>query len=263
MSKLYTFQLGTLKLMSISDGAFPVSKEFFFANTPEDIIQDIPPNFDAPLNFLHIDTGDKQILVDVGFGKTLSTAGQLLNHIKTQGIYPEDIDTIIITHAHMDHIGGLSNNGKPVFPNAEYIMRKEEWDFWENHPQSNECRKLKDVEDRITLITSDVEIFPGIYLIHAPGHTVGHLCLYIHSEGTSLLVASDILNDPRTLQYLPSHIRAEVSPRQGLETRRKFLQDTVDRKALVFACHYPFPGLGYVREESGRWEWIPIVLQND
>ncbi|WP_066193452.1 MULTISPECIES: MBL fold metallo-hydrolase [Gracilibacillus] len=261
MSKVYTLQLGKINMMSISDGAFPVSKQFFFANTPEEIIRDIPSHFDAPLNFLYIDTGDKRILVDVGFGQTLAEAGQLFLHLESQGIDPADIDTIIITHAHMDHIGGLSYDGSPAFPNAEYVIRKDEWDHWKSKPESNEFRKLKDIADHLTFITSDRELYPGIHLIHAPGHTVGHLSLHIQSEGKSLLVASDILNDPITLQHLPSYIRAEMSPRQGLETRKKFLQDAVDKKALVFACHYPFPGFGYVHKakEKDRWKWSPIV----
>lgn len=115
-SQIHSFRLGTLKMMSISDGAFPVSKEFFFASTPEDIIKHIPSNFNATLNFLLIDTGEKNILVDAGFGETyLPTAGKLLKHLKERGISPEDIHTMIITHGHMDHIGGLSNKGRPTF----------------------------------------------------------------------------------------------------------------------------------------------------
>lgn len=131
------------------------------------------------------------------------------------------------------HIGGLSNNERLTFPNAEYIMRKDEWNLWKSNPQSNEFRKLMLLKDQMTLITSDIEIIPGIRLVHTPGHTVGHLSLYINSEGKYLLLASDILNDPITLQYLPfpSHICAEMSPKQGLETRIRFLQD-----AIVFPC---------------------------
>ncbi|MEJ9233087.1 MBL fold metallo-hydrolase [Peribacillus butanolivorans] len=259
-SKLHSFQFGTSRLMAISDGAFPVSKDFFFANTPEDIIHHIPSNFIAPLNFLLIDTGDKNILVDAGFGEShLPIAGKLLSHLETHGIYPEDIHSVIITHGHMDHIGGLSNNGRPTFPNAEYIMRRDEWDLWKSNPKSNEYKKLMPLKDYMTLITSDTEIVPGIRLVHTPGHTVGHLSLSVSSEGKYLLVASDILNDPTTLQHLPSHIRAEMSPKQGLETRRSFLQDAIDKSALLFVCHYPFPGFGHIAKEDLRWKWIPLA----
>jgi hypothetical protein len=74
-----------------------------------------------------------------------------------------------------------------------------------------------------------------------------------------MLVASDILNDPTTLHHLPSHISAEMSPKQGLETRSSFLKDALDKSALLFVCHYPFPGLGHIAKENLRWKWIPII----
>lgn len=259
MASIYSFQLGTFRLLSITDGAFPVSKDFFFANTPESIIDHIPSHFEAPLNFLLIDTGDKYILVYAGLGEAyLPTAGKLLAHLKTQGISSDDIDTVVITHGHMDHIGGLSNDGIPTFPNAEYIIRKDEWDSWVHNSNSKEYEKLIPLKDHIVLITQDIEVVPGIHLVHTPGHTAGHLSLSICSGGKYLLVASDILNDPITLKRLPSYIRAEMSPEQGLETRKRFLQDALDKSALLFVCHYPFPGLGHITKEDFIWKWLPI-----
>ncbi|MGX1195991.1 MBL fold metallo-hydrolase [Metabacillus sp. SLBN-84] len=102
-SNIHSFQLGKFHLKAISDGVFPVSKDFFFKNTPDTIIQHIPPHYDAPLNFLYIDTGEKKILVDAGFGvEHLPTSDQLLSHLQREGISPEDIHTVIITHGHLD-----------------------------------------------------------------------------------------------------------------------------------------------------------------
>jgi glyoxylase-like metal-dependent hydrolase (beta-lactamase superfamily II) len=257
---LFPFQLGTFRLMVISDGAFPVTKDFFFANTPEDIIHHIPSDFHVPLNFMLIDTGDKNILIDAGFGKNhLPTAGKLLGQLETLGIYPEDIDIVIITHGHMDHVGGLSYDKSPTFPNAEYVIRKEEWDLWESKPQSKEFKKLEPIRNQMKLITSDIEIVPGVHLLLAPGHTTGHLSLSLFSEGNYLMVASDILNDPLTLQHLSSHIRAEMTPDLGLKTRMRFLQDAIEKEALLFVCHYPFPGVGRVKREGSALVWVPVM----
>lgn len=260
MTNIHSFQLGTFKLMSISDGVFPVTKDFFFAETPGEIIDHIPEHFDAPLNFLFIDAGGKKILVDAGFGESyLPTSGMLLSHLKDQGIHRNDIDIVIITHGHMDHIGGLSNNGIATFPNAEYMIRKEEWEYWKAQPDSKEYQKLSPLENRMTFITSDIEVIPGIGLIHTPGHTAGHLSIHIHSDDRDLLLASDILNDPSALKYLPSYIRAEVSPKQGFETRKRFVQEAADKSALLFVCHYPFPGIGQIVKKENTWKWVPLV----
>ncbi|MED3867148.1 hypothetical protein P4572_28200, partial [Priestia megaterium] len=72
-------------------------------------------------------------------------------------------------------------------------------------------------------------------------------------------MASDILNDPLSLQHLPSHIRAEMSPERGLKTRERFLQDAIDKDALLFVCHYPFPGVERVKREGSTWMWMPVM----
>ncbi|ANU09542.1 hypothetical protein BBH88_04075 [Planococcus antarcticus DSM 14505] len=258
-SNNWHFQVGEFKLIALSDGAFPVSKEFFFSNTPQDIIEHIPEEFNAPLNFLLIDTGEKKILIDAGFGEEFfPTGGYLLRQLQQEGIRPEDIHTIIITHGHLDHIGGLSQNGKPVFSNAEHLITAEEWNYWSKHPETTESMTLAALKGQITFIHSNFHICRGISVKHTPGHTEGHLTVSIESQGTRLLVASDILNDPVTLSHPASHIAAELDPGKGMETRQAFLQEAHEQSAQVFACHYPFPGLGKVKKVEGQWTWVPL-----
>lgn len=139
----FSFQIGKFKLAVFSDGWFPVTKDFFFSNTPDSIISHFPYKFNAPLNFLFIDTGEKKILVDAGFWERhLPVAGHLLSKLKAEGMNPEDIDIVVITHGHMDRIDGASFKGEPTFPNAEYMMRKDESDFWNEKPLSEEFQTL-------------------------------------------------------------------------------------------------------------------------
>ncbi|MBM7647839.1 glyoxylase-like metal-dependent hydrolase (beta-lactamase superfamily II) [Bacillus ectoiniformans] len=255
-------QIGRFHCIALSDGVFSVSKDFFFANTPKDLIEHIPDPFQAPLNFLFIDTGEKKVLVDTGLGQeNTPVSGLLLNRLQEEGISPQEVDAVIITHGHLDHIGGVSHEGDPVFPNANYYIRDEEWSFWENQKESREFEKLKPIENQTIKVFSDFEIYPGILVNHTPGHTEGHLTVSIQSEGDSLIVASDILSDPCVLNYSPSHIAAEVSPAKGLQTRTAFLEKASEQAALLFVCHYPFPGLGYIEKnqlENG-WEWVPYI----
>lgn len=258
------FQLGAFQLIVISDGGFPVTKEFFFADTPSEIIEHFPTKFEAPLNFMLIDTGEKRLLVDTGLGEEkLPTSGQLRTQLQEEGFSPDDIDMVILTHGHLDHIGGVSQQGVPVFPSADYVIREEEWNYWMNRPSSEEFKKLKALKDVIRIISKDMEIHQGIRLQHAPGHTDGHLVVTIESEGERLLIASDILNDPSTLQHLPSHIGAEVSKEQGFKTRVGFLEESYRLNTLLFVCHYPFPGLGYVEKGEQGFRWIPADIESN
>lgn len=252
-------KVGEFKLTVISDGIFPVSKKFFFANTPKEIIEHIPEKFSAPLNFVLIDTGTQKILIDAGFGEeNLPINGQLLKQLQQEDIQAGDIDTIIITHGHLDHIGGLSRNGKPVFPNAEHLITAEEWCYWSERPETTEAAKLKVLKEHITFIDPDYILHPGISIKHTPGHTKGHLTVSLKSQGECLFIASDILNDPITLSHPASYIDAEQDPKKGLETRRSFLKEAYAQSAQIFACHYPFPGLGKVKKAEGEWIWIPL-----
>lgn len=255
----WNFYLGDFKLTILSDGVFPVTKDFFFSNTPKEMIQHIPNEYEAPLNFLLINTGEKIILIDTGFGEDyLPKRGRLLKQLRQEGISPEDIHTVIITHGHMDHIGGLSRDGVPVFVNADHIIRKEEWDYWMKQPETLEYKKLIPIKKQVRFVSSDIDLYPGIRLIHTPGHTDGHVVVYVHSKENRLLVASDILNDPSTISHLPSHIAAEVCPETGMKTRDLFLQESYSQSDQLFVCHYPFPGLGHVEKHYGEWKWVPL-----
>ncbi|MGX1195990.1 hypothetical protein [Metabacillus sp. SLBN-84] len=152
----------------------------------------------------------------------------------------------------------MSHEGDPIFPNAQHMIREEEWHDWMARPDTNEYNKLFALKNQIKLISSDLDIHPGIRLQHTPGHTKGHLAISIQSEGSTLLVASDILNDPSTLKHLPSHIAAEVEPEKGLLTRELFLEQAYTQSAQVFVCHYPYPGLSHVEKNDEGWTWLPI-----
>lgn len=254
-------QVGSFNLTVLSDGGFPVTKDFFFADTPKEIIQHIPNEFKAPLNFLLIDTGKNKILIDAGFGEEyLPERGQLLKQLQEEKISPAEIHAVIITHGHLDHIGGISRDGAPVFPNAQHYIRKEEWDYWMGRPETLEYEKLSPLKNQVVFVSSDVDFHPGIRLLHTPGHTEGHLAVSISSKGVQLLVASDLLNDPVTLGHLPSHIAAEMDPEKGMQTRVSFLKKAYLESSQLFVCHYPFPGLGHLKEDNGVWTWLPATV---
>ena len=143
----YHFKLGSFECIVVSDGFFtyPHPAQIFFVNaSQEDLARVLREHgldpeqwqeYVSPYPSLFINTGQHRVLVDTGAGDMAPTTGNLMSHLHAEGIAPEDIDVVILTHGHPDHIGGnVDSEGKPAFPNARYVMWKAEWDFWTKEP---------------------------------------------------------------------------------------------------------------------------------
>jgi glyoxylase-like metal-dependent hydrolase (beta-lactamase superfamily II) len=134
----YRFKLGGFECVSLSDGSLDYPLQNFFANVPKAQIEgalrqrNLPIDYiTTPYTYLYINTGEHRVLVDMGAGDLAPTTGRLPQSMKGAGIDPADMDMVVITHAHPDHVGGtLDDEGKPVYPNARYYIWKDEWNFW-------------------------------------------------------------------------------------------------------------------------------------
>ena len=128
----------------------------------------------------------------------------MIPNLRSIGVAPEEIDTVILTHGHVDHIGGnLDQAGKLAFPNARYVMSRAEWDFWAADPdlaafkvtafidliRSVARTQLPPIQERLILVEDGDEIVPGIQVVAAPGHTPGHIALFDTRDGS--LIAGD------------------------------------------------------------------------
>ena len=221
------------------------------------------------LNCLFITSGDHKILVDTGCGNVFqSTAGRLVKNLEAEGIKCQDIDKIILTHGHIDHVGGSFNaQGKPVFPNARYITSDTEWKYWETPPGDNELqnmffnvarKNLLPIRSQFDLVKDDVEVLPGIKFIAAPGHTPGTVMVDIKSDGKRLLCIGDVIHSQREFTD-PAYLSLfDVTPEQALKTRARILSEVAESGVFVFACHFPFPGLGYIRRHKSVFAWHSI-----
>jgi len=210
--------------------------------------------------------------VDTGAGSLAPTTGRLLQNLQAEGITPEDIETVILTHGHPDHIGGnIDAEGKPAFPNARYVMWKNEWDFWTSEQAEQRLEEhvrevllkfarenLPPIQGQVDLFDRETEIVPGIRAVTAPGHTPGHMALEVSSESEQLLCISDAALHPIHLEQPEWHATVDFDPEQVVATRRRLLDRAAARKALVLAFHFPFPGLGRVVQKGEGWQWQPI-----
>jgi glyoxylase-like metal-dependent hydrolase (beta-lactamase superfamily II) len=282
----FHFQLGAFRCVVVNDGdvAYSDPAQVFFVNAPKERLEKVlrDHNLDitkwkeyvSPYPSLLIDTGQHRVMVDTGAGDLETTTGKLIPNLRAEGIAPEDIDTVILTHAHPDHIGGnLNREGRPAFPNARYIMWKDEWDFWISRPNlavmniSESAKQwfikyardhLLPVQDQLDLVGHETEIVPGISAVAAPGHTPGHVAVSVISDNEKLLCISDAVIHQIHLEEPEWYSSVDLDHEQVITTRHLLLDRAATEKALIHAFHFPFPGLGYVTQKRDGWQWQAI-----
>ena len=286
----YRFALGAFQCLSISDGAFNYPLEAFFGNVPREDVEDVLRRDDLPTDrittpytCLFVDTGQHRVLIDTGAGNLAAAApmmfpsidhattvtGTLLRNLEATGIDRSTVDTVVITHAHPDHVGGtLNNDGALVFGNARYVVPRDEWDFWMSEVAAATApgpmvdiarRNLDAMRDRLILVDDGAEIVPGIRVIAAVGHTPGHVALSITSDSEQLLHISDVVLYPLHLEHPDWMPVFDILPEEAAASKRRIFDRAAEQQALVFAHHFPpFPNLGHVRKHGAGWQWQPI-----
>lgn len=230
----------------------------------------LPVSFTA----LMVNTGAKLILIDTGTaGQIADTAGSMLANLAAAGVEPRQIDTIVISHFHPDHIDGIkTKDGDKVFPNAEILVPEPEWKFWMDDGNEsrahdavlryfrNARRIFKDIAGEVHRFTPGNEVAPGITSIPAYGHTPGHTAFSVASGNQSMLVMSDTARNPylfvRHPEWQPTF---DMDGPTAVAARKHMLDRAAADRMLVEAYHFPFPASGHIVKTKTGFELVPVM----
>lgn len=269
----YRFQVGEFDCIVINDGEIAGNAEMLFLNAPPDELENAllayklePHHLPSTWSCLLVKTPSEVLLIDTGIGSGLPIGGNLLPILEEEGYAPSDINIVVLTHGHGDHIGGcVTETGDIAFPNATYYMGKTEWAYWtsdEMLAQGSDWaadfarRKLPPLKSVIQTVEDEQEIVPGIQMMSTAGHTVGHMAVHLKSAGEQLLYLADVALHPIHIEYPDWYGRVDHDPEQTVLTRKKIYQWASKSKVLILAYHFPpFPSLGRIVTKDNSWEW--------
>ena len=276
----FRMMLGDFEVTALSDGtvALPVDK-ILTNTTPGKVDQALAKSFlKAPLetsvNGYLINTGSKLVLVDTGaaglFGPTL---GNLVANLKAAGYQPEQVDAVVITHMHADHVGGLMAGDKLTFPNATVHADKHDADFWLS--QANMDKAPKEAKGffqgamaslnpyvaagKFKPFDGNTELVPGIKAQAARGHTPGHSTYAVESKGQKLVLWGDLMHVAAVQFANPSvTIQFDTDSKAAAVQRKKAYAEAAKQGYWVAGAHLSFPGIGHLRSDGKGYTFVPV-----
>ncbi|MEO8154778.1 MAG: MBL fold metallo-hydrolase [Rhizobacter sp.] len=276
----YRMMLGDFEVTALLDGVLDLQPKQLLTNTTQTEVgallarsfqgDAVPTSVNAYL----INTGTQLVLVDTGaaalFGPGLN---QLHGNLKAAGYQPEQVDAVVITHMHGDHVGGLIQDGKIAFPNATVYAGQEDADFWlsaENLEKAPKEMKgfFQGAQTSLNPYVSagkfkgfkgDTEIVPGIKAVAAHGHTPGHAIYVVESQGQKLVLWGDLMHVAAVQFPEPTvTIAFDTDSKSAYAQRKKVFADAAKGGYWIGGAHLPFPGLGHLRADGKGYVFVPL-----
>jgi glyoxylase-like metal-dependent hydrolase (beta-lactamase superfamily II) len=276
----YRMMLGDFEVTALFDGVLDFSPKELLTNTTHAQVGELlhrsfeEDKVPTSVNAYLINTGDKLVLIDTGAGETFGPGlNKLQSNLKLAGYQPEQVDMVLITHMHPDHLGGLFLEGKRMFPNAIVYAGKADAAFWLNEAEMNKVptEKQKFFHDaqssinpyvqagKFKPILGDAQLAPGIRAVDAHGHTPGHTIYAVESKGQKLMVWGDLIHVAAVQFPEPQvTITFDVDSKLAAVQRKKAYVEAAKERYLVASAHLPFPGLGHLRAARNGYEWVPV-----
>lgn len=280
----YALKVGDIDVLVVSDGVLPLPTQMLGHNVTaaerapwfEEMY--LPPDaLDWALNVMVVRSGDRSILIDAGLGMdpdlNLPRAGQLIRRLGAAGIKLGEITDVVITHLHMDHIGGLLVDGvkEQLRPDLRIHVAASEVAFWKspdfsrtNMPpgfpdalRATALHFLAEYGEHLSTFDEQQEIAPGVSVVRTGGHTPGHSVVRVASNGNALTFAGDAIFAVGFEQ--PNWYNGfEHDPEEAAKVRLKLLSDLAGTGEMLVATHLPFPSIGRVSVDGNAFRWVPV-----
>jgi glyoxylase-like metal-dependent hydrolase (beta-lactamase superfamily II) len=279
----YRVKVGDLEVTALFDGAAVFDAHWLNGTKAamdgvREALQEDPRLLDVSDEGFLVNTGKQRILVDAGAGSWWGggVLGRLEGSLRSAGYTPEEIDIVLITHLHSDHVGGLTTqDGKRVFQNADVYVAKAESDFWLSPEIA--AKAPKDVQPffqsaqaiaapyikagKWHTFSGSEQIVDGMQLVPLPGHTPGHTGYEFSSKGQKILFCGDIIHAQRVQLRHPEVTAVfDIDQNAAAATRLQLLPKLAREDVLIAGPHMPFPALGRLRKEGSGYSWVPVVF---
>jgi glyoxylase-like metal-dependent hydrolase (beta-lactamase superfamily II) len=277
------FIVGSLECRVVPDGAGLYEKETLYADVPpEELESSVRALLDdrgylpLPYHPVLVRTPGGLVLIDAGAGPDLAKewgdpVGRLGEALRAAAVAPEDVGLVLLSHAHPDHVGGLTLQDKdgrrPVFPNARHVISRTELEYWTSDRVPDQFARMATVA-RLHLppleragiletIDGEQELAPGIRVIPAPGHTPGHLAISISSGSDTAIFVADAVLGETNFEHPDWSSTHEVDRAGAVQTRRRLLDRASSERSTVMGYHLSGPGL--VERLGDRYRWNPAA----
>lgn len=276
----YRYKVGDIEVTAVNDGSAPRPLEGFIRNAELSAVQQAARDAFLPQNTIQnsftalvLNNGGRLTLIDTGNGNSgAPTTGRWMENFRAAGFDPSQVNTIVISHFHGDHINGMRRkDGTAVFPNAEVLVPATEWAFWMDDARMNQApenmrggflgarRVFSPIAKDVKQYEMDKEIVPGLTSVAAPGHTPGHTAYMLSSGSGKLLILSDTANHPALFVRNPDWSAVfDMDADVARATRRKMLDLAASERAQVAFYHAPFPATGHIIKDGDGFRFVPV-----